>query len=857
MDGLKAILSFDAVAYDYDDEYLTIDTDTHTININNVSRLFGVQYDGNSKLIKFRIRNKLSDIQKMQDSIVYINWIDSKGVKGQSIAINKTINNDTCEFAWKVPFDALKNSGVLHFAMSAVMTKNSSSVIDQRWSTKIASVITPDGIYIKSYTPSSEEEDRIAQIYNELSNMINKQNDNLQSQVNSLKEDLGYVKAELPNVGKVKSVNGKQGDVIITSEDIGYSAPEETINNTVKKWLNEHPEATTTVQDGAITLSKLSKDTVKDTVDMSYGQIGTPMVSFVTDDGQLTDYTIFYKKIFKPLGVPASVAVIGKAVDVNSKWLTTEQCKEMKSDGWTVASHTYNDLVTNESGVTKGDIEADFELSSKWLFERGLDYDIYVAPHGSWTPDTDECARKIFRCCILTGHRFNDGAYDTTGLGRTGIFDNYLILRRSGIGDLDNEDNAITKEGMIADIKYAVKNNLWLVFVMHSWKDVFSEGQTGVDDLTEVVTYCKANNIPIVNLKDGLRLKGNTIDVGERINGKKWCRVGANGSFNYKESMCSAITSLENKNYYVKIAEMYADAGELDFGVAFDFYVTNFDDGYILPRGRVTAIFKSGTSQGELCSARIFHVTTDVIPNSGEPIEFIAVDSNVMYGNKIDIYCKFSRNNSNVIITNVHEILKNSKKSYVNVEVSNDYISDVTPTYTAVFKNDTRVLSNAKPSLSLSIGEIAVDDVLKKAYISYSSGYNKWIELLSGVNMQSNICNTISMEFDDSGTNGINFSVNGCRYLKVGQLVILSCQIIGTLDRSVVKGNMKITGVPFKPMMNTPVLCGGWSFPATQPKSMYIGTDGIIVTNASPDASLAQTSFNIIFEACYFTAKVN
>lgn len=203
MDGLKARLSFDAVAYDYDDEYLTIDTDTHTININNVSRLFGVQYDGNSKLIKFRVRNKLSDIQKMQDSIVYINWIDSRGVKGQSIAINKTINNDTCEFAWKVPFDALKNSGVLHFAMSAVVTKNSSSVIDQRWSTQIASVITPDGIYIKSYTPSSEEEDRIAQIYTELSNMINKQNDI----VNSLKEDLAKLDNKLTPVALKKYID--------------------------------------------------------------------------------------------------------------------------------------------------------------------------------------------------------------------------------------------------------------------------------------------------------------------------------------------------------------------------------------------------------------------------------------------------------------------------------------------------------------------------------------------------------------------------------------------------------------------------------------------------------------------------
>lgn len=216
MDGLKARLSFDAVAYDYDDEYLTIDTDTHTININNVSRLFGVQYDGNSKLIKFRIRNKLSEIQKMQDSIVYINWIDSKGVKGQSIAINKTISNDICEFAWKVPFDALKNSGVLHFAMSAVITENSSSVINQKWSTQIASVTTPDGIYIKSYTPSSEEEDRIAQIYNELSKMINKQNDNLQAQVSSLNEDLddlsvgNYIIRPNYRSGKIDPTTGEE-----------------------------------------------------------------------------------------------------------------------------------------------------------------------------------------------------------------------------------------------------------------------------------------------------------------------------------------------------------------------------------------------------------------------------------------------------------------------------------------------------------------------------------------------------------------------------------------------------------------------------------------------------------------------
>lgn len=242
MDGLKARLSFDAVAYDYDDEYLTIDTDTHTININNVSRLFGVQYDGNSKLIKFRIRNKLSDIQKMQDSIVYINWIDFGGVKGQSIAINKTINNDTCEFAWKVPFDALKNSGVLHFAVSAVVTKNSSSVIDQRWSTKIASVITPDGIYIKSYTPSSEEEDRIAQIYTELSNMINKQNDNLQSQVSSLKEDLVNLEDLQKLISFSSSDKYKINEDGSVSADSTYIIDKYNIQNIAKLFISSTDE---------------------------------------------------------------------------------------------------------------------------------------------------------------------------------------------------------------------------------------------------------------------------------------------------------------------------------------------------------------------------------------------------------------------------------------------------------------------------------------------------------------------------------------------------------------------------------------------------------------------------------------
>lgn len=145
--------------------------------------------------------------------------------------------------------------------MSAVVTKNSSSVIDQRWSTQIASVITPDGIYIKSYTPSSEEEDRIAQIYNELSNMINKQNDNLQSQVNSLKEDLAEYTYNIILKNLPYYTIDPDGKVITsTNTDLHIARVERNKNYTITTdedtvvlgWYSKYPEPNDVAHNGRI-----------------------------------------------------------------------------------------------------------------------------------------------------------------------------------------------------------------------------------------------------------------------------------------------------------------------------------------------------------------------------------------------------------------------------------------------------------------------------------------------------------------------------------------------------------------------------------------------------------------------------
>ena len=77
MDGLKATLSFDIDAHDYDDEYIYIDAITREIEIQNPNKVFGTQYDKDSMLIKFKVINAVSDVFKMSDSVIRINWKDS------------------------------------------------------------------------------------------------------------------------------------------------------------------------------------------------------------------------------------------------------------------------------------------------------------------------------------------------------------------------------------------------------------------------------------------------------------------------------------------------------------------------------------------------------------------------------------------------------------------------------------------------------------------------------------------------------------------------------------------------------------------------------------------------------------
>ena len=162
MAKLNATLSFDLDTYaGVGNETLVVDAKTREIYIPDPENVFGVQYDKDSKYVKFKVMNVVSEVFKMEDAFVRINYRDSKGIVGSSLVVDKVTYYDTCEFSWVVPNNALKNKGDLYFVVSAVIVDDD-GVIQKRWATTLARVVTPESIYAKSSSLDQNERDEIA-----------------------------------------------------------------------------------------------------------------------------------------------------------------------------------------------------------------------------------------------------------------------------------------------------------------------------------------------------------------------------------------------------------------------------------------------------------------------------------------------------------------------------------------------------------------------------------------------------------------------------------------------------------------------------------------------------------------------
>ena len=229
-----------------------------------------------------------------------------------------------------------------------------------------------------------------------------------------------------------------------------------------------------------------------------------PVFAFVTDDAQSQDWTRF-KPIFDAEGVPANVCVITDWVG-NPEYPNTmslSQLKELKANGWTVASHTKTHARLAE--VNGPTLDQELRESHEWLKKHGFDSDIIVYPFGS----VSDAVRRYTRKYYDYGVDIDSKHISLWPLNGSSDIENTRIIRAPGLsqpasgGSLDYVKNVVD---------LGIANNDLVIFEDHSHYAFFNN-QENLDKLRDLIRYIKSKGYPILNLSDALRLKGNLIEV--------------------------------------------------------------------------------------------------------------------------------------------------------------------------------------------------------------------------------------------------------------------------------------------------------------------------------------------------------
>lgn len=580
----------------------------------------------------------------------------------------------------------------------------------------------------------------------------------------------------------------------------------------------------------------------------NFGSSDECCVSFVTDDGQMTDYSIFFKQIFEQEGVPANTCIITNNIGSTKDWMSKNQIDELKKSGWTVASHSATHI--NIEGKTEKEIFDDLLQSKKILSDYNFDHDFYISPFGGYNPIVDKVCRKLFRCHFTTGYRFTDGASDIQGTGKTGIFDNYKIYRRNGIGETAS-GYEVTKENMIEDIEYAKENKLWLVFCMHSHYEKFKTGN-GVAELREVIQYCKNNNIPIVNLREGFKLKANKVDLGNRNVSSNWLRIDCNGN-EFKANNITKNTDTTHASHFINLVNIKCEKKNIDFGIKFDYHISNIsgDDGNTTT-GSVTAIFRN--ANGKMLETLFYNDISTV--STSTPVEFVAKQIQfTSTKNIVEIYAKINKNYSTLTMFNINEVFEDKNNSYLEVKNNEDFTESLQYDFTAK-KIGKTYLTSKKPDFRSNFkGQIVVDTNNKDVYVSHDEGYNKWI-VLTGE--QSTFTPVIKGK---TNAGQPTYEIQEGKYIKFGKMVYFTIKLVGVFDGSQT-GSMVIDGLPFSANGSYSVNIGyQYGFSSNSLRYAYISsTKEIFLNKISSNGgtvdiigSECSTNFNIWLSGNYIT----
>lgn len=216
-------------------------------------------------------------------------------------------------------------------------------------------------------------------------------------------------------------------------------------------------------------------------------------VTFVTDDGSNSDYTIL-RPIFSAASAPCVAAIITNRVGVDGNSMTLANLQTLVGEGWELASHTR----THREGrwLSTEEFVDETRGSKRQLEEWGFTVNHIVWPFGSYTNEAIEIAARSYETQCRVAGGINRSASVLTRLNRVGLgsyFDAYQPPGFSATNTL-----AYYKQR----VDQAKANNGWCIFMLHPWDAAFDTTQR--QHLTDTIAYCQAQGVPVQTLSQVL-----------------------------------------------------------------------------------------------------------------------------------------------------------------------------------------------------------------------------------------------------------------------------------------------------------------------------------------------------------------
>lgn len=240
-------------ASDTEEEFqFRIDEHLRTIAIPEKGVVAGVEGDLNVNIARFTMTRYYHgrDLSKLN---IRINYRNANGQVNYYTVSDATISGDSIVFSWEYAADVTQYKGNVQFVV--YLFSATSAVLKQKFFTTLGTLEVLEGLEVDSSIPVSEQTDILLHLKKDLSAYAEEVKKSLPADYTAMTEQVSSLKEELNKLN-----------------DGGLNLKDEVIDEDVNNWLNEHPEATTTVQDGSIAEKHLTSELAKK-IDSGKGNI--------------------------------------------------------------------------------------------------------------------------------------------------------------------------------------------------------------------------------------------------------------------------------------------------------------------------------------------------------------------------------------------------------------------------------------------------------------------------------------------------------------------------------------------------------------------------------------------------------